>query len=78
MKGEGTPFDFAQDRRLALPGLLLLNAAIGVYPTIVGISDWYLCTARTRSVILSRSAAEAKNLAVHLEERDSSSLRSSE
>ncbi len=51
-----------------------------VYPTIVGISNWYPCTAKTSSVILRRSAAEApalskvegKNLAVYLEERDSS------
>jgi SAM-dependent methyltransferase len=30
MKGEGTPFDFAQGRPLVLPGLLLRNAARGI------------------------------------------------
>ncbi len=49
-----------------------------VYPQIVGIWDWYLRAAKVRSVILSRSTAEAKNLAVYWQERDSSSLRSSE
>jgi len=57
---------------------LLRKPSFRVYSTIVAIWDWYLCTASMNSVILSRSAAEAKNLAVQLEERDSSSLRSSE
>jgi len=54
-----------------------------VNPRIAGIPDWYVPTAQTRLVILSRSAAQApalskvegKNLAVCSELRDSS-LRS--